>query len=49
MPSYLARVAPEVTVVSLGQGEDGGVPDGGFDMVLDAPGVEREDPCAVFR
>ncbi len=49
VPSYLARVAPEVTVFTLGQGEDGGVPDGGFDMVLDAPGVDREDPCAVFE
>ncbi len=49
VPSYVARVAPEVAVFSLGQGEDGGVPNGGFDMVLDAPAVEREDPCAVFR
>ncbi len=49
VPSYLALVAPEVVVFALGQGEDGGVPDGGFDMVLDAPGVEREDPCEVFR
>lgn len=47
-PSYLARVAPDVPLFSLGQGEDGGVPDGGFDMVLDAPGVDRDDPCAVF-
>ena len=49
VPSYILRAAPEVTVFSLGQGEDGGVPNGGFDMVLDAPAVEREDPCAVFR
>jgi len=48
VPSYLARVAPEVTVFTLGQGEEGGVPDGGFDMVLDAPAVDREDPCAAF-
>lgn len=48
-PSYIARVAADVTVFSLGQGEDGGVPEGGYDMVLDAPGVERDDPCAVFR
>lgn len=48
VPSYLARVAPQVTVFTLGQGEDGATPKGGFDMVLDAPGVEREDPCAVF-
>jgi uncharacterized iron-regulated protein len=49
VPSYIARVAPEVTVYALAQGEDGGVPNGGFDLVLDAPAVEREDPCAVFR
>lgn len=49
VPSYLARVAPGVAVFALGQGEDGGTPDGGFDLVLDAPGVVREDPCAVFR
>ena len=49
VPSYLARVAPEDTVFVLGQGEDGGVPEGGVDMVLDAPAVERDDPCAVFE
>jgi len=47
--NYLARVAPGVAVFALGQGEDGGIPEGGFDLVLDAPGVDREDPCAVFR
>ncbi|GKY89353.1 ChaN family lipoprotein [Sinisalibacter aestuarii] len=49
VPSYLARVAPDVAVFALGQGEDGGTPDGGFDLVLDAPGAEREDPCLAFR
>ncbi|PIE08015.1 MAG: hypothetical protein CSA74_04095 [Rhodobacterales bacterium] len=49
VPSYLARVAPGVAVFVLGQGEDGDVPDGGFDMVLDAPAAERDDPCAVFE
>lgn len=49
VPSYLARVAPEVRVFALGQGEDGAQPDGGFDLVLDAPGVDREDPCATFE
>lgn len=49
VPSYLGLAAPQVTVFALGQGEDGGVPEGGFDMVLDAPGVDRDDPCAVFR
>ncbi len=49
VPSYLARVAPEVVVFALGQGEDGGVPDGGFDLVLDAEGAVREDPCLAFQ
>lgn len=49
VPSYIARVAPDVTVFSLGQSEDGFTPPGGFDLVLDAPGVDRPDPCAAFR
>lgn len=49
VPSVLERVAPGVTVFALGQGEDGGIPDGGYDLVRDAPGVDRDDPCAVFR
>ena len=49
MPHYLARVAPDVSVFSLGQSEDGRTPDGGFDLVLDAVGVDRPDPCDVFR
>lgn len=49
VPSYLAEVAPGATVFVLGQSEDGGAPEGGFDLVLDAPAVERPDPCAVFQ
>ena len=49
VPSALALAAPEVAVFALGQGEDGGAPDGGFDLVLDAPGVDREDPCLAFQ
>lgn len=49
VPSYIARVRPEVTVATLGQGEGGDTPDGGFDVVLDAAPAEREDPCAAFR
>jgi uncharacterized iron-regulated protein len=49
VPSYLARVVPEVAVFSLGQGEDGEDPEGGFDLVLDADSVEREDPCLAFQ
>lgn len=49
VPAYLAQVRPYATVVSIGQGEEGQVPEGGFDMVLDAPAPEREDPCAAFQ
>lgn len=49
VPSYLARIAPGVSVFALGQGEDGGEPDGGFDLILDAASVEREDPCLAFQ
>ena len=49
MPAYIARVAPEVIVTTLGQSEDGAVPDGTFDVILDAPGIEREDPCLAFE
>ncbi|HBZ44086.1 MAG TPA: hypothetical protein DEO85_08545 [Maritimibacter sp.] len=49
VPSYIARVDPNVMVTSLGQSEDGNTPDGGFDRVLDAPGVERDDPCKAFE
>lgn len=49
VPAYLARVAPELTVRTMGQSENGQMPDGGFDVILDAPAAEREDPCAAFR
>ncbi|WP_282181488.1 ChaN family lipoprotein [Aliiroseovarius marinus] len=49
VPSYLARVAPELRVISVGQGEDGVPPEGGFDVVLDAPAPDRPDPCAQFK
>lgn len=49
VPTYIERIAPDLVVFALGQGEDGGVPEGGFDQVLDAPMVEREDPCAAFE
>ncbi|MCR8550768.1 ChaN family lipoprotein [Salipiger sp. P9] len=49
-PALIARAAPEVKVVSLGQGEAGkGAPDGSFDLVEETEGVEREDPCAAFQ
>jgi uncharacterized iron-regulated protein len=49
MPFFLAHVRPEVTVVSIGQTEDGAELSGPFDMVLDAPAAERKDPCAAFQ
>jgi uncharacterized iron-regulated protein len=48
MPADLGRVRPGLTVFSLGQSEAGGEADGVFDRVEQSPGVEREDPCAVF-
>ncbi|UWP99008.1 ChaN family lipoprotein [Aliiroseovarius crassostreae] len=48
VPSYLARLRPDLAVFSLGQGEDGGTPEGGFDLVLDAPAAQRPDPCLQF-
>lgn len=48
VPSYIARVRPQLIVATLGQGEEGGTPDGGFDATLSAPGVDRGDPCAAF-
>lgn len=48
-PAYIARVAPEVAVATLGQGERSyGAPDGGFDVVEIGPDVDRGDPCAAF-
>lgn len=49
VPSYIERVAPELSVLSLGQSENGNVPDGGFDLTLDAPGMDHDDPCAAFE
>jgi len=49
LPAYVARIAPDVSLFSLGQSEDGMPPQGGFDLVLDAPGVDRPDPCLAFR
>ncbi|MCK0141870.1 ChaN family lipoprotein [Aliiroseovarius sp. F20344] len=49
VPAYLARVAPELKVISIGQGEDGVLTEGGFDIVLDAPAPDRPDPCDQFK
>ena len=49
MPVYLGRVRPDAKVVTIGQSEEGVAPAGNFDLVLDAPAVERGDPCAAFQ
>ncbi len=48
-PAALALARPALSLASLGQGESENPPDGGFDLVLYAPAVEREDPCAAFK
>ena len=48
MPVYLAAAVPDVSVFVLGQSESGSGPDGIFDLVLDAPAVDRPDPCEAF-
>lgn len=48
MAVYIAAVSPETRVFSLGQSEDGNAPEGTFDLVLDAPSVDRDDPCEAF-
>ena len=47
VPAAIARVRPEVRVVSVIQGEGGAVPPG--DVTLTAAAPERGDPCAAFR
>ena len=48
-PAVLKRVAPDIVQFTLGQSEEGRAPDGGFDLVLSAPAIERPDPCDAFR
>lgn len=49
VPAYLARVTPEAEVKVIGQTEEGAPLDGGFDVVLSAPAVDRPDPCDAFK
>lgn len=48
-PFLLRQAAPDVHVFSLGQGEAGRMPDGGFEHVADGPAVDRGDPCEAFK
>lgn len=49
VPAYLARLRPDLEVLTIGQQEDGAGAPGGFDILLSSPAVDRPDPCAVFR
>ncbi len=49
MPALLLHAAPDVTLHVIGQGEDAAPPSGAFDEVIDAPAVDRPDPCAAFK
>ena len=49
VPAYLERVAPNLEVFVLGQTEEDNPLEGGFDEIVSAPAVEREDPCAAFQ
>ncbi|MEL7097222.1 MAG: ChaN family lipoprotein [Pseudomonadota bacterium] len=49
VPRFLARAAPDAVVITLGQGEGGVMPEGGFDILRDAPTIERPDPCGALR
>lgn len=46
VPAVLARAAPALRVLSVGQVEGEG--DQPFDLWLTAPAPDREDPCAAF-
>lgn len=49
VPAMLGLVSAETVTVTIGQGEDGQEPEGGFDLVLDSASVPRADPCDAFR
>lgn len=48
-PFLLRQAEPEITVFTLGQGEAGSIPDGGFGIIADGPTVDRGDPCDAFN
>lgn len=49
IPALLAEKAPEIDILAIGQTEDGAKLAGGFDIVNDAPVVDRPDPCLAFQ
>ncbi|WP_262386414.1 hypothetical protein ROLI_036100 [Roseobacter fucihabitans] len=48
-PFLLQQASPDTAVFSIGQGEGGRMPDGGFDSTVDGSEVNRGDPCDAFR
>ncbi len=49
VPAFLKLVRPDLDVITIGQGEDGHPPGGGFDLIYDAPSIDRPDPCDTFK
>lgn len=49
VPAVLALAAPDLGVHVLGQTEDGGPLQGGFDEVISSPAHPRPDPCLAFQ
>lgn len=49
MPALLAFAAPDVSVFTLGQGEQGAGALGEFALTLDAAAPARGDPCEAFN
>ncbi|WP_120500149.1 ChaN family lipoprotein [Roseovarius sp. EL26] len=47
--AVLADLAPDLQIYVLGQTEEGAMLNGGFDEVISASAIEREDPCAAFQ
>ncbi len=48
-PHILRQANADLSVFSLGQGEAGQGPQGGFDVVVDGPAVDRGNPCDAFN
>ena len=49
VPATLQQAHTDIIVKSIGQAEDGNAPEGTFDLVYDAPSVDRPDPCETFK
>ena len=49
VPAMLAKAAPDLSVLSIGQYEESAPADPPFDLYLVTPAAEREDPCLAFR